>query len=250
MRPGDGPEVAGLVGLVIAVPSLIALALAPTGAESARRAAAGMSARPRLGCIGRRRDGQAAAQRLDGAHSRADAGLVVLLVGATRCSSGSTSLRRHAGRSARSRPTRSGCAKSPTQKRPIYVDAYISANRARGIRQDALQPGLDAQGAGAAVRQPGVASDLHDNLELFSEEAAQAEQRFGIQRQTIASQARGAFKEEEFIMGVAFTCGLEKVVLPFVQARHARRIRAGPLDRHRRPASSGRSSAWSRPMPR
>ena len=39
-------------------------------------------------------------------------------------------------------------------------------------------------------------------------------QRFGIQRQKITTQARGAFKEEEFIMGVAFTCGLEKVVLP------------------------------------
>jgi ABC-2 type transport system permease protein len=55
---------------------------------------------------------------------------------------------------------------------------------------------------------------LHDNLELFSEQAAQAEQRFGIQRQRVQSQARGAFKQEEFIMGVAFTCGLEKVVLP------------------------------------
>ena len=55
---------------------------------------------------------------------------------------------------------------------------------------------------------------LHDNMELFSEPAAQAEQRFGIQRQRVQSQARGAFKNEEFIMGVAFTCGLEKVVLP------------------------------------
>jgi ABC-2 type transport system permease protein len=65
-------------------------------------------------------------------------------------------------------------------------------------------------------RQAGgkVSVHLHDNLELFSEAAAQAEQRFGIQKQTITSQARGALKEEEFIMGVAFTCGLEKVVLP------------------------------------
>jgi ABC-2 type transport system permease protein len=55
---------------------------------------------------------------------------------------------------------------------------------------------------------------LHDNLELFSEEAAQANTRFGIQEQTITSQARGALKEEKFIMGVAFTSGLEKVVLP------------------------------------
>src|SRR4029434_1398369 len=42
----------------------------------------------------------------------------------------------------------------------------------------------------------------------------QAEQRFGIQRQSIQAQTHGAMKTEEFIMGVAFTCGLEKVVLP------------------------------------
>jgi ABC-2 type transport system permease protein len=65
-------------------------------------------------------------------------------------------------------------------------------------------------------RQSGgrVAVRLHDNLEMFSEEASQAETRFGIRPQHITSQARGAIKDEQFIMGVAFTCGLEKVVLP------------------------------------
>src|SRR5439155_21897460 len=56
--------------------------------------------------------------------------------------------------------------------------------------------------------------NLHDNLELFSEPASQAEQRYGIKGQKIQTQSHGAFKQEEFIMGVAFTCGLEKVVLP------------------------------------
>lgn len=99
------------------------------------------------------------------------------------------------------------------QKRPIYVDAYISASvpeeyvKVRYSLVSMLKE-LERQGGGRLhVR-------LHDNLELFSEEAAHAEQRFGIQRQRITTQARGALKDEDFIMGVAFTCGLEKVVLP------------------------------------
>jgi ABC-2 type transport system permease protein len=98
-------------------------------------------------------------------------------------------------------------------KRPIMVDAYISAFVPEEYVKTryslvSMVKELERQSRGR------VSVRLHDNLELFSEEAAQAEQRFGIQKQTITSQARGALKEEEFIMGVAFTCGLEKVVLP------------------------------------
>ncbi|MBW8883578.1 MAG: Gldg family protein, partial [Planctomycetia bacterium] len=99
------------------------------------------------------------------------------------------------------------------QQRPVNVDAYISVNvpeeyvKTRYSLVSMLKE-LSVQSRGK------VNVNLHDNLELFSEQAAQAEQRFGIQRQRVQSQARGAFKQEEFIMGVAFTCGLEKVVLP------------------------------------
>src|SRR6478736_9065298 len=99
------------------------------------------------------------------------------------------------------------------QKRPVYVDAYISANlpeeyvKTRYSLVSMLKE-LGVQSAG------NVNVRLHDNLELFSEAAHQAEQRFNIQKQRIQTQARGAVKGEEFIMGVAFTCGLEKVVLP------------------------------------
>lgn len=99
------------------------------------------------------------------------------------------------------------------QKRPIYVDAYISATvpeeyvKTRYSLISMLKE-LERQSGGR------VSVHLRENLELFSEEAAQAEQRFGIAKQTIQSTSRGAFKQQEFIMGVAFTCGLEKVVLP------------------------------------
>lgn len=99
------------------------------------------------------------------------------------------------------------------QKRPIFVDAYISANLPEEYVKTRYSLVSMLKELGVQARGK-ITVRLHDNLELFSEAAAQAEQRFGIQRQRVQSQARGALKNEEFIMGVAFTCGLEKVVLP------------------------------------
>ncbi|MCI0361424.1 MAG: Gldg family protein [Planctomycetaceae bacterium] len=98
--------------------------------------------------------------------------------------------------------------------RPITIHAYISANmpdeyvKTRYNLVSRLKE-LKRQ-AGSRVRL-----DLHDNLEPFSEEASQAEERFGIRRQVVRTQSRGAFKEEEFILGAAFSCGRENVVVPF-----------------------------------
>src|SRR4029078_11603872 len=99
------------------------------------------------------------------------------------------------------------------QNRPVNVDAYISVN----VPEEYVKTrySLVSMLKELAVQSRGkINVNLHDNLELFSEQAAQAEQRFGIQRQRVQSQARGAVKTEEFIMGGVFTCGLEKVVLP------------------------------------
>lgn len=59
---------------------------------------------------------------------------------------------------------------------------------------------------------------LHENLEPFSEEAAQAEKRFGIKPQPVRTRERGAMKNEDVIMGAAFTYGLQKVVVPFIDS--------------------------------
>jgi ABC-2 type transport system permease protein len=97
--------------------------------------------------------------------------------------------------------------------RPLFIDAYISANvpeeyvKLRYNLISLLNELESLAGSRVVVRR-------HFNLEPFSEEAVQAEERYGIQKQTFVSQARGAFKQEEFIMGAAFTSGLEKVVVP------------------------------------
>jgi ABC-2 type transport system permease protein len=99
-------------------------------------------------------------------------------------------------------------------QRPIVIDAYISANMPDEYVKTrynlvAMLKELKSQSGGR------ISVNLHDNLEPFSEEAAQAEERFGIRRQTVRTESRGAFREEEFILGAAFTSGLEKVVVPF-----------------------------------
>jgi ABC-2 type transport system permease protein len=98
--------------------------------------------------------------------------------------------------------------------RPITVDAYVSAN----MPDEYVKTRYDlVSRLKELARQAGsrVQVNLHDNLEPFSEAAAQAEERFGIRRQQVRTQSRGAIKDEEFILGAAFTSGLEKVVVPF-----------------------------------
>ena len=56
---------------------------------------------------------------------------------------------------------------------------------------------------------------LHDDLEPFSDEATIAEQRFGIKPTLVRTRTRGAFRDEQIILGAAFSSGLEKVVVPF-----------------------------------
>ena len=51
--------------------------------------------------------------------------------------------------------------------------------------------------------------------ETKTEAASLASQQFGIQPVTVLSRERGAFRDEDIFLGCAFTCGLEKVVVPF-----------------------------------
>lgn len=98
---------------------------------------------------------------------------------------------------------------------PIYVDAYISAQIPEQYVQTAYN--LRSLLKEFAAKSSAIRVRLHDNLEPFSEEAVQAERRFGIRPQTVQTRSRGAIKDERVILGAAFTCGLEKVVVPFFE---------------------------------
>jgi ABC-2 type transport system permease protein len=99
-------------------------------------------------------------------------------------------------------------------KHPITIDAFVSAQvpelyvQTRYNLVSLLKEFNAISGGKINVR-------LHDNLEPFSDQATIAEQRFGIKPTLVRTRARGAFKDEQVILGAAFSAGLEKVVVPF-----------------------------------
>ncbi len=99
-------------------------------------------------------------------------------------------------------------------ERPVQVEAFVSPVvpetyvQARLNLLTMLQELQARGGSEVQVR-------IHET-ERFSEEAARAEQRFGIEPRRVVTMRRGTLSEDYIFMGVAFTCGLEKVALPFV----------------------------------
>ncbi len=99
-------------------------------------------------------------------------------------------------------------------KHPVRIEAFVSARvpeefvRVKYNLVSMLKE-LERNSGGKVVLQ------LNDNLEEFSKEAALAEDRYGIRRMAVRTETRGESRQEEFILGAAFTCGVEKVVVPF-----------------------------------
>ncbi len=96
----------------------------------------------------------------------------------------------------------------------IYIDAFISADvpeQYQRTRLDLLSKLKEFQAlAGDKIRV-----NIHNDLETFSEEAALAEEQYNIRPEQIRSYSRGAITDEKLILGAAFRCGLQKVVVPF-----------------------------------
>jgi ABC-2 type transport system permease protein len=57
--------------------------------------------------------------------------------------------------------------------------------------------------------------DVHE-IENFSEEASTAEKAYGIEPREVRTIDRGARKTEEIFLGAAFSSGLDRVVIPFI----------------------------------
>ncbi len=107
-----------------------------------------------------------------------------------------------------------GLLQSLDIKRPVQVDAYISPEVPESYVQERLDllnmlRELQARGGGK-VRVRVIPTDQ------FTEEATQAEKRFGIMPRRVVTTERGVSTDNQIFMGVAFTSGLQKVVLPFI----------------------------------
>jgi len=97
---------------------------------------------------------------------------------------------------------------------PVQIEAFISPE----VPELYVQTHLDLLNMLQEIKAAGGKDVVLkiNRTERFSDESARAEQRYGIRERRVFSRSRGTMAEDFIYMGVAFTCGLEKVILPFV----------------------------------
>lgn len=111
-------------------------------------------------------------------------------------------------------PDTRGILSKLENKSPVKIEAFISAR----VPDDFVKTKYNLVSMLKELKSYAgnkVEVVVHENLEEFSKESALAEDRFGIQRVGVSIEERGERRTQQFIMGAAFTCGVEKIVVPF-----------------------------------
>lgn len=97
---------------------------------------------------------------------------------------------------------------------PIQIDAYVSPQvpaEYAAQKRDLISTLSELSSlSGGKIRV------TKHEIENFSEEATLAEKRFGIEARNVATKDRGSRTTQEIFLGAAFSCGLDKVVIPFI----------------------------------
>ncbi|HRF00872.1 MAG TPA: Gldg family protein [Pirellulaceae bacterium] len=99
---------------------------------------------------------------------------------------------------------------------PIRIEAFVGGEvpaEYAQVRSDLLNLLREFDALGGKRLQV----TLHNGVEPFSVEAQLAAKRFDIQPRRVVTRSQGTIREEELIMGAVFTCGLERVVVPFFE---------------------------------
>ncbi len=99
-------------------------------------------------------------------------------------------------------------------KHPVVIEYFVSPNVPESYVQTRLNL-LNTLREFQAIGGDKIKVIRHD-VEPFSEEAQRAEQQFGIRSVPVEWRTRGARTRDEIFMGMALTCGLDKVVLPYL----------------------------------
>ena len=97
---------------------------------------------------------------------------------------------------------------------PVVIEAFISPTVPAEYVQTRLNL-LSVLDELSALGGNKIQVHQH-SVQSFTPEAVLAEEKYGIRPQAVLSRNRGALSQEEIFLGVAFTCGLEKEVLPFI----------------------------------
>jgi len=97
--------------------------------------------------------------------------------------------------------------------RPVHVEAFISPNVPEQFvqtRLNLLSVLREAQARGGGR----IVVNIHDTPR-HSEQETRAADLFNIRPVAVATNAGGTLGAEEIVLGAAFTCGLDKIVVPF-----------------------------------
>jgi ABC-2 type transport system permease protein len=102
---------------------------------------------------------------------------------------------------------------------PIVIDAFVSAEIPEIYAQTRYEliNLLKEFRSEAAKRGRTIEVNLYDDIELFSDEAALANERFGIEPVTRLVREKGSPQQKQLILGAAFKSGLEKVTVPIFE---------------------------------
>ena len=98
----------------------------------------------------------------------------------------------------------------PTIKIDAYVSPQVPAEYA-ALKRNFISSLQELKSLGGGKIQVDV-----NQIENFSEQAALAERTYGIEPREVDTNMGGSRKREEIYLGAAFTCGLDKVVIPFI----------------------------------
>ncbi|QDT10070.1 Gldg family protein [Planctomycetes bacterium K23_9] len=103
--------------------------------------------------------------------------------------------------------------------RPIKIDAFISSDMPEQYARTRYEliNLLKEFSSKASSKGRDIEVNLHDNIELFSEDAQLASERFGIEPVTRMVREQGSDKQRQVILGAAFRAGLEKVTVPIFE---------------------------------
>jgi ABC-2 type transport system permease protein len=98
--------------------------------------------------------------------------------------------------------------------KPIKIDAYVSPQVPAEYAAHKLNF-LSTLNELSSLSGGTIVVDVHE-VENFSDEASTAEKAYGIEPREVQTMDRGARRREEIFMGAAFSSGLDRVVLPFI----------------------------------
>ncbi len=98
--------------------------------------------------------------------------------------------------------------------RPVTVEYFISSEVPEAYVQTRINLLSTLRELEAAAGDK--LNVIRHNVDPYSEEATRAEEQFGIRPTAVESRTRGTRTREDIFLGLAFTCGLDKVVIPFL----------------------------------